>query len=310
MSRLVTLFGGGGFLGRYVAQELLRAGVRVRVAERDPSDAWYLKPLGELGQTQFVAASVTSPATVAHAVRGADAVVNLVGVLKGDFDAIHRKGAANVAAAAKAAGVGALVHISAIGADPQSASGYGRSKGEGEAAVRTAFPGATIIRPSIVFGPEDAFINRFARLATIAPMVPVIGGAAKFQPVYVVDLARAIASAAVDPGTHAGKTYEIGGPEVVTMRELNARIAAWTDHKRPLTNVPDIVAEAISRFGFLPGAPLTRDQWLMLQQDNVVAADAEGLEAFGIEPTPMAAVAPDWLVRYRRHGRFAKQRAA
>ena len=308
--QLVTLFGGSGFIGRYVTQELLQAGVRVRIAGRDPRKAWFLKPLGGLGQTQFVVADTHVPHSIAMAAAGSTAVINLVGVLKGDFEGVHVDLARTIAESAAAAGAASFVQLSAIGADPASASAYGRSKGEGEAAVKAAFPGATIIRPSIVFGPEDAFINRFARLATIAPMVPVIGGAAKFQPVYVVDLARAIAPAAVDPGTHAGKTYEIGGPEVVTMRELNARIAAWTDHKRPLTNVPNIVAEAISRFGFLPGAPLTRDQWLMLQQDNVVAADAEGLEAFGIEPTPMAAVAPDWLVRYRRHGRFAKQRAA
>lgn len=305
MSRLVTLFGGGGFLGRYVAQELLKAGARVRVAERDPSDAFFLKPLGTLGQIQFVPASVTKPATIDRAVEGADAVINLVGILKGDFDAIHRKGAANVAGAAQAAGAAALVHVSAIGADPESPSAYGRSKGEGEAAVRAAFPGATIVRPSVVFGQEDGFLNRFAALQA-APFVPVLRGEAKFQPVWVADVARAIAAAALNPGAHAGKTYELGGPEVVTMAGLNAWLAKATGREPNFVPVPDFAGGILAiLLGVLPGAPITRDQWLMLQKDNIVAAGAKGLEAFGIKPTPMEAVAPAWLVQYRPHGRFA-----
>ena len=305
MSRLVTLFGGGGFLGRYIAQELLRAGGRIRIAERDPSDAWFLKPLGGLGQTQFVPASVTKPATVARAVEGADAVINLVGILKGDFDGIHRRGAANVAAAAKSARADALVHISAIGADPQSLSAYGRSKGKGEAAVRAAFPGATIMRPSIVFGQEDSFLNRFATMQA-APVVPVLRGSVKFQPVWVADVARAIAAAALDPARYAGKTYELGGPEVVTMAELNAWIAETTGRKPNFLAIPDFAGGMIATLaGLLPGAPITRDQWLMLQVDNIVSPGAQGLEALGIAPTPMEAVAPAWLVQYRSHGRFA-----
>ncbi|PCE41004.1 complex I NDUFA9 subunit family protein [Rhizorhabdus dicambivorans] len=307
MGRLVTIFGGGGFLGRYVAQELLKAGARVRIAERDPSDAWFLKPLGGLGQTQFLPASVTHVASVEHAVAGADSVINLVGILKGDFDAIHRRGAANVAAAAKAAGAGALVHVSAIGADPESASAYGRSKGEGEAAVRAAFPDATIIRPSIVFGQEDGFLNRFAGMLAM-PFVPVLRGDVKFQPVWVADVARAIAAAALDPNAHAGKTYELGGPEVVTMAGLNQRLADATGHNPTFIPVPDAIGGILATVaGALPGAPITRDQWLMLQADNVVSPGASGLEAFGIKPTPMEAVAPAWLVRYRPHGRFAPQ---
>ena len=305
MSRLVTLFGGGGFLGRYVAQELLKAGARVRIAERDPTDAWFLKPLGGLGQTQFVPASVTKPASVAHAVEGADAVVNLVGILKGDFDAIHCKGAANVAAAAHSAGADALVHISAIGADSESSSAYGRSKGEGEAAVRAAFPGATIIRPSVVFGQEDGFLNRFAAMQAI-PFVPVLRGGVKFQPIWVTDVARAIAAAAMAPGAHAGKTYELGGPEVVTMAALNEWLAKATGREPNFVPVPDFAGGILATLmGVLPGAPITRDQWLMLQKDNVVSPGAKGLEAFGIAPTPMEAVAPAWLVQYRPHGRFA-----
>ena len=293
MSRLVTLFGGGGFLGRYVAQELLKAGARVRIAERDPSDAWFLKPLGGLGQTQFVPASVTKPASIARAVEGADAVVNLVGILKGDFDAIHRRGAANV------------VHISAIGADPESPSAYGRSKGEGEAAVRAAFPEATIVRPSVVFGQEDGFLNRFAAMQAL-PFVPVLRGVAKFQPVWVADVARAIAAAAMKPTAHAGKTYELGGPEVVTMTALNEWLAKATGREPNFVPVPDFAGAILATLmGVLPGAPITRDQWLMLQKDNIVSPGAKGLEAFGIAPTPMEAVAPGWLVQYRPHGRFA-----
>lgn len=305
MSRLVTLFGGGGFLGRYVAQELLRAGARVRIAERDPSDAWFLKPLGGLGQTQFVPASVIRPATVAHALEGADAAVNLVGILKGDFDAIQRGGAANVAESARAAGLGALVHVSAIGADPQSPSAYGRTKGEGEAAVRAAFPGATIVRPSVVFGQEDGFLNRFAAMLAL-PAVPVLRGEVKFQPVWVADVARAIAAAALGPDSHGGKTYELGGPEVLTMAGVNEWLAKATGRRPTFVPVPDFAGAILASVaGMLPGAPITRDQWLMLQSDNVVAPGAKGFEAFGIVPTPMEAVAPAWLVQYRPHGRFA-----
>lgn len=305
MNRLVTLLGGGGFLGRYVAQELLAAGARVRIAERDPSNAYFLKPLGGLGQTQFVAADVTRPATLARAIEGADAVVNLVGILKGDFDAIHRAGAANVAEAARAAGVEALVHVSAIGADPESAGAYGQSKAEGEAAVRAAFPQATIMRPSVVFGQEDGFLNLFARMLAL-PFVPVLRGATKFQPVWVADVARAIAAAALDPGKHGGTTYELGGPETLSMAELNAWLAEEIGHRPIFVPVPDVIGGPLAALaGILPGAPITRDQWLMLQRDNVVSAGAKGLEAFGIVPTPMEAVAPTWLVQYRPHGRFA-----
>lgn len=305
MAALVTMFGGGGFLGRYVVQELLRSGARVRVAGRDPRHAWFVKPLGGLGQTQFVAADVASPATIARAVAGSDAVVNLVGILAGDFDAIHVAGARAIAEAARDAGAGAMVQVSAIGADPASASAYGRSKGKGEEAVRAAFGAATILRPSIVFGPEDGFVNRFARMAQLLPVLPVIRGAARFQPVYVADVARAVAAAALDPKTHAARTYELGGPEVLSMSALNAWIAAAIGRRPALIEVPDRVGAMIARLGFLPGAPMNWDQWLMLQQDNVVAGGVPGMAAFGITPTPLAAVAPGWLVRFRRHGRFA-----
>ncbi|HEV2748225.1 MAG TPA: complex I NDUFA9 subunit family protein [Allosphingosinicella sp.] len=309
IDRLVTLFGGGGFVGRYVAQAIFRTGARVRVAQRDPRRAFFLKPLGGLGQSQFVGVDIRNRGQVAEAVKGSDAVVNLVGVLKGDFEGIHVDGARHVAGAAAAAGAAALVHLSAIGADPESPSGYGRSKALGEQAVREAFPSATILRPSVVFGREDQFINRFAAMARLLPVLPVIRGGARFQPVFAGDVGRAVAAAALDPVSHGGRTYELGGPQVLTMRDLNRSICAMTGRGRPLIDVPDPVAQLLAQlFGWLPGAPITADQWLMLQRDNVVADGAEGLRSFGITPTPLAAVADSWLTSYRRHGRFgAKQ---
>ncbi len=311
MIGLVTLFGGGGFLGRYVAQELLRQGVRVRIAQRVPRDAWFVKSFGGLGQTQFVAADIGKPETVARALEGADAAINLVGLLSGNFEAAHVTGARNVAEAAAKAGLEALVQVSAIGADPESPSSYGSSKGRGEAAVRAAFPGATIIRPSVVFGTEDQFVNRFAKMAQLLPTVPVIRGSVKFQPVFVGDVARAIVAAVLDPKKHGGKTFELGGPEVLSMAELNAVIARGIGREPSLIEVPDCVAAAMARFGgWMPGAPITWDQWLMLQKDNVVSPAAAGFAALGIEPTPLATVAPSWLVQYRRHGRFGLTSAA
>lgn len=308
---LVTIFGGGGFLGRYVAQELLAQGMRVRVAERDPVHALRVKPLGNLGQTQMVRADVRDAASVERAVAGSDAVVNLVAVLKGDLDGINHKGSANVAWAAAKAGAKVLVHISAIGSDPESTSAYGRSKGQGEQAVRAAFPKATLIRPSIIFGREDQFTNRFAGLIRMAPVLPVIAGATKFQPVYVVDVARAIAAAVAEPGAHGGKTYELGGPQVMSMAEINRWLAAQIGHDPVMLALPDIASEWLARLtGWLPGAPITLDQWRMLQSDNIVAPKAKGLAELGVSPTPLAAVADQWLVQYRKHGRFTARAKA
>jgi NADH dehydrogenase len=301
---LVTIFGGGGFIGRYACEALLKAGARLRVAERHPRRAWFLQPLGGIGQVSVVAADLARPETIVRAVDGADAVINLVGIFKGDLETIHVHGAGKVAAAAKAAGAKAVVHVSAIGSDPDSESNYGRTKGLGEQAVRAAFPQATIIRPSTVFGPEDEFTNRFAGMARL-PFLPVIAPGTKFQPVFVRDLAQAIAAAALDPRMHGGKTYELAGPDVVTMRQLNTEIAEMAGQSPELVDVPDFIASAISKLGFLPGAPLSSDQWLMLQHDNVPSGEQPGFNAFGIAPTPMAAVARDWLSRYRKGGRFA-----
>ena len=303
----MTLFGGGGLIGRYVAQALFARGQRVRIVERDPRSAFFLKPLAGLGQIQFAAADVTAADMVARAAQGSDAVINLVGILKGDFDAVHREGAGNVARAAAAAGAAALVHVSAIGADPEAESRYGRSKGEGELAVREAFPSATIVRPSVAFAQEDRFVNRLAAMSRLLPFIPVIRGSWRLQPVHAADVGRAVALAAIDPRSHGGRTYELGGPQVLTMRALAEWIAEATGRgSKPILDIPDPLGRLIARgVGWLPGAPVTWDQWLMMQRDNVAAPDAEGFGAFGISPSPLAAVAEGWLSAYRRSGRFA-----
>lgn len=299
-NRLVTVIGGGGFLGRYVVQDLLKAGARVRIAERDPRRALYLKPQGGLGQTQFVAADVTRPDTLTRAIQGSDAVVNLAGSFA-DPDGVQAKGAGHMAQAATNAGAKALVQISAIGADAAAESAYGRSKAEGEAAARQAFPQATILRPSILFGREDQFVNRFARMLAF-PVVPIVRAGVKLQPVFVGDVAGAVSAALADPGKHGGNAYELGGPDVLSMGELFRWIAARTGRTPNFVDMPDAVAKIVAR---LPGSPISWDQWLMLQHDNVVRGE-NGLAATGIAPTPLDAVAPGWLVQYRRNGRFAK----
>ena len=301
--QLITVFGGGGFIGRYVVQKLLARGARVRVAEREPRKAVFLKPLGGLGQTQFVAADVRNAASVARAVQGSDAVINLVGSFD-DMQAVHAEGAANIAQAANAAGIATLVHISAIGADSEAESAYARSKGDGETAVRAALPTATILRPSIVFGREDKFINRFAAMIRLSPVIPVIAPKAKFQPVFVGDVADAVV-AALDAPT--GSTFELGGPQVLSMGELQRWIADATGRNRLFVDVPDAVAGALATgLGWAPGAPITKDQWLMLQRDNVVGADTARLQDLGIVPSALASIADGWLVQYRRQGRFAE----
>ena len=300
-NQLITLFGGGGFIGRYVAQQLLSAGARVRVAQRQPKLAEFLKPLGNLGQTQFAAVDVRDAASVARVVAGSDAVVNLVGAFS-DMEAVQHRGAANIANAARDAGVTRLVHVSAIGADVNSPAEYGRSKGLGEAAVLAAVPTATILRPSTVFGREDQFINRFAGMIRMTPVVPLVAGSAKFQP---VDVASAVRAALTDPAA-AGRTFELGGPQILSMEELFRWIARAIGRDPLFAPVPNAVAAGMARFtGWLPGAPITWDQWLMLQKDTVVGPGAATLGDLGITATSLEAVAPEWLVAYRRHGRFA-----
>ena len=308
---LVTVFGGSGFIGRYVCEYLLKSGVRLRVASRDPRESYFLQPLAQVGQMGRVHANITDRHSVAAAVKGADAVVNLVGAFK-NMHAVHSEGAGIIAEEAKSAGASSLVHISAIGADSASASNYGRTKGQGEAAVRKAFAQATIIRPSLVFGAEDQLTNRFAAMGRF-PLVPVLAPNTKFQPVFVRDLAQAIAEAALDPAAYGGKIYEIGGPQILSMIGLHRAIYDVTGQDPELIPLPNIAGRAISMLGFLPGAPLTRDQWAMLQRDNVAARGMPGLKAVGIEPTPLGAVAGEWLARFRSTklaGRRSTRRAA
>ncbi|MEP2101031.1 MAG: complex I NDUFA9 subunit family protein [Parasphingorhabdus sp.] len=309
--QLICIFGGGGFLGRYISQQLLSRGARVRVAERNVKNAMHIKPLGNLGQTQFASADVTKKGSVARAVHGCDAVINLVGILDGDFEAVHVAGARNVAEAAAEAGCSALVQMSAIGADTGSPSRYGQSKGEGEEAVLDAFPSAIILRPSIVFGREDQFINRFAAMIQMMPIVPIIGGDTKFQPVFVGDVAQAMAAALENPARYAGRTFELGGPEVISMGDLNRRIAKMTKRDRGFFEIPDFAAKLMATCtGFLPGAPITSDQYKMLQKDNVVADGEAGLEAFGVTATPLATVARGWMDKYTTYGRFGARAKA
>lgn len=301
---LVTVFGGGGFVGRYVVEALLRRGARVRIAERSPKNAYYLKAQANLGQITYVPADITQPETLTAAIAGADAVINLVGSFV-DMQRLHVEGAQNIAEAAARAGVKSLVHMSAIGANAQSKSAYGRTKGEGEDAVRKAFPKAVIVRPSIVFGREDAFINRFAALIRALPIVPIIGGKTRFQPVFAGDVGHAVAALVADPAAHGGKTYELGGPQILSMRQMNEWIATQTGRSPLFIDVPDVAAAALANLtGWLPGAPITRDQWIMLQSDNIVSAKARDLSTLGVSATPLDAVARGWLLIYRRHGRF------
>jgi len=307
----VVVFGGGGFLGRQVAQELLSRGYRVRIAQRNPLSAVAIRSLGNMGQTQFVAVDITRPDQVRAALAGAGAAVNLVGLLRGPMQAAHVDGARNIAEAAAAAGAEALVHVSAIGADSASPSTYGRTKGQGEEAVRTAFPRATILRPSILFGQDDQFTNRFAQLIVagstmpVLRAVPVIRGATKFQPVHVGDVARAIALAVDQPERFGGQRYELGGPDILSLAGINRWIAGQIGREVRFLPVPDGAARALATMtGWAPCAPITRDQFQMLLSDNVVAKGARGLAAFGIHPAPLAALAPGWLMQYRRKGRF------
>jgi uncharacterized protein YbjT (DUF2867 family) len=304
--KIAAVFGGSGFVGRYVVKRLARDGHTVRVAVTNPSGARFLQTQGKVGQIVPLAASVADEDAVARAVAGADLAVNLVGILferkPGDFRRLHAEGAGRVARLSAAAGVRRLVHVSAIGADPESPSAYGRTKAEGEAAVRAAFPSATILRPSIVFGPEDQFFNRFAGLGRVLPFMPVIAGNTRFQPVYVGDVADAVLAAA-EREDAPGETYELAGPRSLTFRELLRYIGEVTGRRRPLVDLPMGLARIQARLGeFLPTPPLTRDQLLMLQRDNVPAPGAPGLAELGISPKAIEAVVPTYLTRYRTGG--------
>ena len=305
---LITVFGGTGFLGRHTVRALARAGFRVRVAVRHPNAGFFLLPMGHVGQIALFKCNVRNAKQVAAAVHGASGVVNLTGILfsrgRQNFNAVHVEGAAAIADAARVGGAASLVHISSIGANSDAESSYAASKGEGEQRVREAFPDATILRPSIVFGPEDDFFNRFAALARILPVLPLIGGGhTRFQPVFVGDVASAVLRALRAPSAR-GKTYELGGPTVYSFKELMQVILRETCRKRLLLPVPFSVASFQAFFlQFLPKPVLTPDQVTLLKSDNVVAAP-DTLASLGIEPTSVEAEVPTYLSRFRPKGQF------
>lgn len=303
---VATVFGGSGFIGRYVVKRLAQRGYVVRVAVRHPAQATFLKVMGAVGQIVPLYASLTNEPTVHRAVEGADLVVNLVGILAerrgASFQAIHSEGAGHIARLSAAAGVYRLVHLSAIGADPASPGQYGKSKAAGEQVVRHHFPAATILRPSVVFGPEDQFFNRFARMAQLSPVMPVFSGETRFQPVYVGDVADAVMSALAQADA-SGCIYELAGPRIFSFRELLAFVLRETDRRRLLLTVPPSLAKLMaSIMELLPGKPLTRDQLLMLTRDNVASSGMPGLIELGITPTPPELVVPAYLRSYRPGG--------
>ncbi|MFD0917609.1 complex I NDUFA9 subunit family protein [Pseudahrensia aquimaris] len=314
--KLVTIFGGSGFVGRYAVREFAKRGWRVRVACRRPDLAGHLQPLGNVGQIQLVQANLRFKDSIDSAVEGADVVVNLVAILaesgKQTFQSLQARGAQWVAQAAKAEGA-KMVQISAIGADDNSRADYARTKAAGERLVHEVLPDAIILRPSIIFGPEDDFFNRFAGMATMAPALPLIGGGSTmFQPVYVVDVAKAIVKAA-EGELEPGSIWELGGPEKLTFRECLEQMLEVIERKRLLVSLPFPIASAMGAFAqYLPGAPITPGQVEMLKSDNVVSTEMEAagrtLEGMGVTPTALSAILPTYLVRFRKHGQFEARR--
>ncbi|MGO8916070.1 MAG: complex I NDUFA9 subunit family protein [Stellaceae bacterium] len=306
-TRRVTVIGGSGFIGRYIVKRLARRGTVVAAVSRHAGSAGYLRPMGDVGQIATIDAGLGDERLLAATVAGADAVIFAAGILYEKraqrFDLVHHRGPALLARLARAAGARRFVHISAIGADPAAPSAYARSKAEGEAAVRDLFPGATILRPSLVFGPEDDFFNRFAALARYLPALPLIGGGqTRFQPVYVGDVADA-AMAALDHAEAPGRIYELGGPEILTFRELMELTLRETHRRRALVNLPYAVASCeAALLELLPKPPLTRDQVKLLRRDTVVTPGALGLAELGIVPTALELVLPLYLTRFRRGG--------
>ena len=312
MQGLVTVFGGSGFVGGQVVRALAKAGHRVRVAVRNPNLAYRMRMLGDVGQIEVVQANVRNVPSVARAVDGAEAVVNLVGVLwesgRQTFQTLHVMGAKTVAEQARAAGAKRLVQVSALGADLESSSKYQRTKAQGEAAVRAAFPGAVVIRPSVMFGAEDKFFNKFGQMAALFPALPLIGGGeTKFQPVYVGDVAQVVAKAVVSPAAE-GLTYELGGPAVYSFKALMELILRETGRNRVLAPIPFFAAGLIGKVGDLSpiNPPLTSDQVETLKTDNVADNGLPGLAEAGVVPTAVEAVVPSYLYRYRKGGQYAE----
>ena len=315
MSKLVTIYGGSGFVGRYIARRMAKAGWRVRVAVRRPNEALFVKPYGVVGQVEPVLCNVRDDASVKAALMGADAVVNCVGILaeigKNKFDAVQAEGAARIARLAAENGVSRMVQISAIGADMDAESEYSASKGEGEAAVLKHMPDAVILRPSIIFGPEDEFFNRFASMTRISPMLPLVGAETRFQPVYVDDVAQAAVMGVL--GEAAPGIYELGGPETESFRELMKRMLGVIHRRRLVLGLPMWIGrimafgfdmmQAVS-FGLLPNKMITRDQIKNLAMDNVVSNGAKGFDDLGIRPVAMGSVLPEYLWCYRPSGQY------
>ncbi|MEM8800796.1 MAG: complex I NDUFA9 subunit family protein [Pseudomonadota bacterium] len=309
----ITVIGGSGFIGRYVVQLLAKKGHRIRVGMRNPNQAMFLKPLGDVGQISLERVNVRVPESLAEVMRGADAAINLVGILapsgKQTFDGVQAEGAENVAEAAKSAGVERFVQMSAIGADPNSPAAYGRTKAEGEAAVRARYPDATILRPSIVVGDEDEFFNRFASMARMAPALPLIAGDTKFQPVCVEDVAEAAVLALEGNVPNPGESpFFLGGPKVYTFEQLMRLMLDEIMISRPLLPIPMRIAKIMAFFmQYAPGKPLTPDQLKMLGEDNIVPEGARGFAELGIAPRVIETSIEDYLVRYRPKGRFSKR---
>ncbi|WP_436398451.1 complex I NDUFA9 subunit family protein [Roseobacter sp. S98] len=315
MSKLVTIYGGSGFVGRYIARRMAKAGWRVRVAVRRPNEAIFVKPYGVVGQVEPVLCNIRDDASVAEVMQGADAVVNCVGILaesgKNGFDAVQADGAERVARAAAAQGISSMVHVSAIGADVESESEYARTKALGEAGVLKHMPDAVILRPSIIFGPEDQFFNRFASMTRMGPALPVVGAATRFQPVYVDDVARVAEMALTDAVTPG--VYELGGPDIASFRELMQTMLDVIHRRRMIVNVPFFAAR-IMAFGFdllqtlslglFTNSMITRDQVRNLTQDNIVSDDARGFADLGISPVALGSVLPEYLWRFRPSGQY------
>ena len=315
MAKLVTIYGGSGFVGRYIAQRMAKAGWRVRVAVRNPNEALFVKPYGVVGQVVPILCNIRDDASVRSALMGADAVVNCVGILvesgKNRFDAVQAQGPERIARLAAENGVTRMVQISAIGADMEAESDYASTKGEGEAGVLKHMPDAVILRPSIVFGPEDDFFNRFAGMTRISPVLPVVGGNTMFQPVYVDDVAKAAAMGVM--GDAPGGIYELGGPETESFRGLMQRMLDVIHRRRLVVGMPVWIARIMAfgfdmlqaiTFGLFSNGVLTRDQVKNLSKDNVVATGAKGFEDLGINPVAMASVLPDYLWRFRPSGQY------
>jgi NADH dehydrogenase len=316
MSKLVTIYGGSGFVGRYIVQRMAKAGWRVRVAVRRPNEALFVKPYGVVGQVEPILCNIRDDASVQAALQGADAVVNCVGILaesgKNTFDAVQTDGAERIARLAAEHGVTKFVHVSAIGADANAESDYQRTKAQGEAAVVKHMPNATILRPSIVFGPEDGFFNRFAGMTRMGPILPVVGANTKFQPVYVDDVAKAACMAVT--GAAAPGVYELGGPDVNTFRELMQQMLAVIRRRRLILNIPFFAASIMGgifdlvhkiSLGIIP-AMVTKDQVKNLHNDNVVGKGAKGFVDLDIKPVAMEAVLPDYLWRFRPSGQYSQ----